>query len=168
MFEVFRQRVERKSEIIVRRVRVDRSPSPQQVLDSLEDYEQAKCGKDDVATMPRGEGEEVDVVFFSAHRQLDDDELEREYERQGIVPDPYAQAQVNADDHGFVVSHSNATHWLGPDGKWRCLLTSTTIPSRFNWVTVKKSEDDKSSKYGDFWWYGGVRKVNPGQVHLGQ
>ena len=62
MFEVFRARIERRSNIIVRRVTVNRNRSQQETIEATgrAQYTDRKV----VDAMPKGEGDEVEVVFF--------------------------------------------------------------------------------------------------------
>src|SRR3990167_9713395 len=72
------------------KVRVDRTCSPQQMLDAL-GYEQLIGGHVVLDEMPRGEGEEVDIHLFSPGRDIaNDDDREIEYARRGLKSaDPF-------------------------------------------------------------------------------
>ncbi|MFH1866966.1 MAG: hypothetical protein ABIJ81_02695 [Patescibacteria group bacterium] len=150
MFETLRKRVEARSGMIVRRVKVNRKQSPKQAIDATG---RVKYINDDVLANMPGEGaEEVDVYFFNLRKNVSVDDLDREYERRGLAPDPYAQAQVNADDPAFADAHPNATQW---DNKNRhasysafCRLDVERI------VSVSRG----GNGWSDRWWFGGVRK----------
>src|SRR3989344_5628783 len=62
MFTPFRERAEVLSNLIVRKVKVNRLLTPQQALDATgrKQYTNRKV----VDAMPRGEGDETEVVFF--------------------------------------------------------------------------------------------------------
>ena len=151
LFGVFQRRVEAVSSMIVRHVKVDRTRSPEQVIDATAraKYIDGKV----ISTMPRGEGEEKKVFFFKVSRFISDDDLEKEYDLRGLRPDPYAQAKVNEDDPSFADTHPNGTHWKDADGRW-------------NFATFSRWDDDRrhvdvyrrGHAWRDFWWFGGVCK----------
>ncbi len=122
-FAVFRRRVEAVSNMIVRRVKVNRSRTPQQMLDATgrRQYTDRKV----VDAMPRGDGEEVEVCFFkpdaSAYQDglMSDEEMERQCELRGMESaDPYSLAAVNEADPAFADQMPNATHWKDANGNW--------------------------------------------------
>src|SRR3989344_2102144 len=122
---VVRKYAEAESNLIIRSAKVDRTRTPQQVLDATgrKQYTDRKA----VDSMPRGEGEEVEVGFFKLDLSargglISDDDLEKEFEFRGIKPDPYAVAAVNAADPAFADTHPNGTHWKDAQGKW-CFAT---------------------------------------------
>lgn len=139
------------TEMISKCVRVDRNQTPQEALDATK-----RCQYTDkkvVESMPKGEGEEVEVFFFWVCRLISNDDLPKEYDRRGLVPDPYAQIAVNEADPAFADDHPNATHWKDSCGKWcysafrrwfddeRCVYVFRFV---FDW-------------FGG-WWFAGVRK----------
>lgn len=148
---VLRTRVEHVSNMIVRRTKVDRSLSPEAVLDATgrNKYTDKKV----VKSMPKGEGDEVDVYFFKVSRFISDEDLEKEYALRGLVPaDPYSQAAVNRDDPAFADEHPNGTHWKDADGKW-CFFAC------FRWDGERCVHvDRRGSGWGDGWWFAGLRK----------
>jgi len=109
MFEALRRRVERRSEIIVRHFKVDRTKSPLYLLDATRRVQYVN--KDVLATMPTDGPEEGDLVFFPTKRFLPVREVAAEFESRGLVPDPIAQFQVNIDDPTFADGHPNGTQW---------------------------------------------------------
>ena len=107
----------------VRTVRVDRTRTPQEVLDAT-DMAQYVNGAI-VANMPRGEGEEVEVIFFKPSNYffrnglIRDEDLEKAYDLVGLYPaDAYSLCAVNAADPTFSEECPNGTHWKDADGKW--------------------------------------------------
>lgn len=156
MVTVVRKFVEAKAKEIVRRVKVDRSLEPQAMLDALgrNQYTDKKV----VATMPRGEGEEVDVVFFKPEPEeytrpgfMSDQDLDKCLERRDLTLDPYAQVQVNKEDPAFADERPNGTHWKYGD----CYHFATF----YGWrggrdVDVYRHGD----RWSDDWWFAGVRK----------
>ena len=156
MFEALRKRVEACSGMIVRHAKVNRKQSPVQVIDATG---RVKYVNDDVLANMPGEGaEEVDMYFFKLGKYVAVDELDREYERRGLTPDPYAQAQVNADDHAFADEHPNGGQWR--DSKGRACYIAFSLSGDERRVRVDRNDDG----WGDYWWFGGVRKSRtPGQ-----
>lgn len=109
MVAVFRKHVEAQSDIIVRRVRVDRTRTPQEAIDATDRNKYL----DDhvVATMPQGEGDEVDVYFVPTKRYVPVAEVPAFLTQYGLVPDPRAQAAVNEEDPAFSDEHPNGSQW---------------------------------------------------------
>ncbi|MCK9580534.1 MAG: hypothetical protein M0Q92_08800 [Methanoregula sp.] len=152
--EVFRKRVEATSNLIVRHVKVDRSSSSQQAIEVTGRVQYTD--KSVVATMPRGEGEEVDVFFFNPRPEaydgngwLSDEALKREFEFYGLKPDPRAQARVNADDPAFADKHPNGTHWKDGNDRWCFAAFDHGIDGRR--LRVGRHRDD----WRGAWWFGG-------------
>lgn len=154
---VFRRRVEVLSHLIVRHVNnVDRSSAPQEVLDAT--GRKQYTDSDVVNSMPKGEGEKTEVVFFKLDLSerggyISDDDLEKEYELRGLKSaDPYSLAKVNEDDPAFGDEKPNGTHWKNADGKW-CFATFSRWRDGRE-VRVNRSDDDWVVN----WWFAGVRK----------
>lgn len=153
-FEDLRARVERRSKMIVRRVRINRSLSPMQLVDASK---RVKYVNEDVLdTMPRKstEGEEeVDMYFFNEGRYLSVDEQEKVLAEYGLEHDYAAQCQVNIDDPAFADEHPNGMQWR--DSKNRPFF-----------VAFGRGFDDErdvgcdrsGGGWGVSWWFGGVRK----------
>ena len=155
MLAAIRKRVEGVSNLIVRRVAVDRTRTPQEVLDATgrKQYVDRKM----VDSMPRGKGEETDVYFFKPRPEayssgglISDDRLEAEFEFHGLKPDPYAQAAVNEADPVFADGHPNGTHWKNADGKWYYVAFYRWYGGRG--VDVGQGGDG----WGGGWWFAGV------------
>lgn len=107
--ELLCARVEAVSEFIVRLAKVKRGRTPRKALEATGRI----CNLDDRAleSMPPGEGDEVWVHFFRIGRRINHSELEKEFGLRGLKPDPYAQAQIHADDPSFADGRPNATYW---------------------------------------------------------
>lgn len=145
-----RRRVEAISEMIVRRVKVDRSRTPQQILDATGRKQYTNC--EVVKNILRGEGEEMDVYFFKIGRWVSPVELEKEYESCGFKADPYAQAQVNIDDKVFADQYPNGTHWKDADGRW-CFAAFS------RWSGERRVYVYRCARgWIGYWWFAGVRK----------
>ncbi|MBU4480154.1 hypothetical protein KKG48_01780 [Patescibacteria group bacterium] len=131
-------------------VRVDRSLTPQQILD--ETGRKQYVNSDVVACMPRGKGDEVEVIFFKHGCFISDDDLEKEYERQGFVhADPYSLSAVNRGDPAFADEHSNCTHWKDSSGKW-CYATFYRWDVERHVIVVRHV-----NAWRDGWWFAGLR-----------
>lgn len=148
-----RERVEARSNIIIRHAKVDRKLTPQQMLDATDRDQYSH--KDFVAStnMPAGEGEEVDVYFFKVDRDSSGAELEEEYTIRGLKPDPYAQGRINTDDPTFADEHPNVCYWQDADGNWCFLMFCWHDGVRL--VRICRSDGDLSRRN---WFAGVVRK----------
>jgi hypothetical protein len=117
MFETLLNKVELLTVMIVRKTNVNRDQTPATLVAATGrvPYLNDKV----LETMPRlGEGnEEVDVYFFKVGKYVKVGDLDHEYEIRGLVPDHYAQAQVNTDDPTFAKEHPNCSQWDCEDGK---------------------------------------------------
>ena len=154
MFEALRTRVERRAKIITRRVKVNRDQTPEQIVNATgrKQYVNAEV----LSTMPRqGAGiEEVDVYFFNVGKYLSIAEQEKVLAERGLVPDYYAQVQVNIDDPLFADEHPNGAQWDNKDGK------------AASFVTFSRWDDGRGvdvirggGGWNDDWWLAGVRKT---------
>lgn len=154
LVSVVRKRVETISNIIVHRVRVDRTRTPQQVLGATGRRQYANPNV--VANMPgRGDGiEELDVCFFPLHRFASDDEVEETYKLHGLerLADSYALAQVNVDDPSFADTHPNVTHWKDANGNW-CYAAFG------RWGGERSVDVDRNALgWNAHWWFAALRK----------
>ena len=96
------------NELLIRRVHVNRTRSLQEALDATgrDQYVSKWAAK----SMPKGDGEKVDVIFFKLGRIIKSREFEQGYTVRGLIPaDPYSLAQVNANEPTFADNHPNAT-----------------------------------------------------------
>jgi hypothetical protein len=151
MFQTLRARVERRLNMIVRKVTVDRNRTPEEVLKATGRKQYVTDSV--VSAMPKGEGDEVEVYFFKLGRFVSDADLDKEYELRGLKPaDTYSQAAVNEADPAFGDEHPNATHWKDADGKWCFSTFYGWYDERF--VNVGRSGSD----WSDDWWFAGLRK----------
>lgn len=122
------QRIIDESKYIIRRVRVDRNQPPQEVLDATGRVQ--SIDSDVVESMPRGDGDEVEVILFQPEPWeytrpgfMSDDDLEKCFERRSFIPaDPYSIAGLNRDDLAFADENPHITHWKDADGDW-CYAT---------------------------------------------
>ena len=147
---MFRARVERRANMIVRHVRVNRTHSAREAINAT--GRKKYLDNNVVDSMPRGEGDEADVYFFKESRTISNDDLAKKYESLGFKPDPYAQAAVNEADPAFADDHPNGSQWKDADGNW-------CFAAFYRWnderhVNVNRHDYD----WGDGWWFAGVRK----------
>ena len=157
---LIRKRVEARSNMIVRSVKVDRTRTPKKVLDATG---RTQYVSDDVVkAMPKGEGEEVEVIFFKPAKEfykngvISDADLEKAYALVGLVPaDVYSQAAVNEADPAFADEHPNGTHWKDKGDNW-CFATFGRWSADARFVYVRRL----GSGWSDIWWFAGLRKKN--------
>jgi hypothetical protein len=151
MYDTFCAHVEKFANMISRRVKVNRNHSPEEMLNST--GRKQYTDHDVVKRMPKGEGEEVDVIFFKLGRYVTNYELEKEYELRGLKPaDPYSLGAVNEADPAFADSHLNGTQWKDALGKWCYIAFRRWRDGPF--VRVVRHDDG----WGDRWWFAGLRK----------
>ena len=156
LVEVIRKRVEGQSNLIVRRVTVNRNRTPKQVLDATG---RSKYVTDSVVdAMPHGEGDEVEVVFFKPdltkrNGYISDADLDKEYELRGLKPaDPYSVSAVNEADPAFADDKPHGTHWKDSSEKW-CFATFV------RWNDERSVHVFRSGHgWHDYWWFAGLRK----------
>lgn len=158
MFAPFRERAEAVSNpIVVRKVKVNRSCSPQEAIEATGrvQYTDRKV----VDAMPKGEGDEVEVVFFKPRPEeytrpgfISDDDLEKAIVVRGLTNDPVAVAAVNESDPAFANKKPHASHWKDSDGNW-CYATFSRWGDGREGVGVVRYDDG----WGDGWWFAGVR-----------
>jgi hypothetical protein len=150
MFETLRRRVEARSKMIVRRVRVDRTLTPQQAIDATGRTQYVNA--DVLATMPVGEGDWVDVYLFPLEKDTSPADVDKIIADRGLVPDPRALAKVNQEDPEFAKDHRNGAQWRDSEGRACCAAFR-------EWSDGGRSVD--VGRVGDWrggWLVGGVRK----------
>jgi len=156
LFAPFLERAEALSNLIFRRVTVDRSRSPQEALNATGHTQYTD--RTVVDAMPKGDCDEVLVVFFKpdlSNRNgfISDDDLEKEFELRGLKPaDPYSLAAVNEADTAFSDEHPHGTHWKDSDGNWCCATFGRWSDERRMGVYHYVID------WNDDWWFAGIRK----------
>jgi len=151
LLAVLRRRIEALSDLIVRRVTVNRSRTLQKAIDATG---RKKYLKDEVvASAPGGMGEEVELFFFKVGRYLTDVELKKEFDSRDLVPaDPHSLSAANEADPAFADDHPNGCHWQDADGKW-CFA----VFDRWNGERCVSVHRNRNG-WLDSWWCVGVRK----------
>jgi hypothetical protein len=159
MFTVFREQVEAGSKMIVRLVKgVNRSQEPQPMLDATGRVQYTD--KTVVESMPRGEGEKKEVIFFQPRQEayrngvISGEALDKEYEFVGLKPvDPYSLCKVNTDDPAFADTCPNATHWKDANDKW-CYIAFNRWGGGKRYVGVNRNDNG----WRGSWQFAGVRE----------
>lgn len=130
-FVALRTRVERRMNMIVRRVTVNRASTPDQVIDATGRI-RGYIEPDVLATMPGlgGEIEVVEACFFDLDYNPMPEELDRELALRHLTPDPAALALVNTDDPAFADERSNATQWRDVEGRACCVIFDRWVGGR--------------------------------------
>ena len=107
---------EARSHTLGHRFHIDRSVHPDDRLRAI------KCYRDgwfdyhvDLSTMPRGEGDEVELFFFYLKEVRGIVQLEQEYALRGLKPDPYAQLVWNLERNG--PTGWNRMYWRRENGR---------------------------------------------------
>ncbi len=150
--------VDTESNMIIRRVKADRTKSPQEALDATGRWQYTDAAV--VAEMPKGESDEGEVYFFKPRPEaydknglISDGSLEKEFEFHGLKPcDPCKLSKINADDPAFADERPNGTHWKDANGKWCFAAFDRWCGERR--VNVYRDDDD----WDDCWWFAGLRK----------
>jgi hypothetical protein len=144
--------------LIIRKVKVDRTRTSQQALDATG---RRQCtDKSVVEAMPRGEGDEVEVIFFKPRPEeytrpgwMSDDDLEKALDRRNLkAAPPDDVAGVDAADPAFADEKPHGTHWKDAKGNW-CYAAFRRWSSQRR---VGVGRDDVG--WGDYWWFAGSRK----------
>jgi len=142
---------------ITRRATVNRDRTPQEAIEATGRVQY--INHEVVDSMPRGEGAEVEVVFFKPEEweytgpaYMSDDDLEKALERRNLKDDPMAVLAVNEADPTFADDKPHGIHWKDKDseGKWYCAEFGYWHGER----GVSGSCD--SCGWSDAWWFPGV------------
>lgn len=138
---------------IVRKVKVDRSKTPQQQLAAVNGRQEVD--PEVLKTLPAGSNngiEEVEVHLFSLKKDMSPAQLDQEYERLGLVQDHYAQIAVNIEDPDFVEQHTNVAYW-DRDGKVVSALIFSQSDQGRSVVCIRGE-----TYWGKGVWFAGVKK----------
>ena len=115
MFAVVRKYADRLVNMFSRVVSVDRTRSSQAALDAT--GRRQYTDKAVVASMPRGEGDEVTMRYFDLDYDPTPTQLQAEYDKRNLKADPIAQAADNAANPSFTDDRPNGCQWdLREDG----------------------------------------------------
>lgn len=114
MFELVRKRIEAHSDLVVRRVSVNRTEPLEQLLKriktaNLSDF----IDEDTFFTIPK-EGpvyEEIDLFFLPMKYDMTMSNAKDLLEEYGLVLDPFAQTQFYLQDPAFAREYRHTTSW---------------------------------------------------------
>lgn len=150
------------SDLIVRRVRVNRNRTSGEALGAtgalIWDKENV------VVTMPRGEGDEVEVVFFRLELEpgRSGDDLDKEFASRDLVTaDPFAVMAINEVDPNFHADHSHSTFWRDANGDWCTLMFGSYLSEPYALIGGREFHASASRGrmgWGGNHWYAGQRK----------
>ena len=155
-FAVFRHRVEAICNTFVRTVRVNRTQTAKEALDATgrEQY----VARFVVNTMPKGEGDDVELVFFKPDMLerndfISSDDLAKEYKQRRLRPaDPFSVIALNEADPTLADEKCHATLWKNVDGDW-CYI----VFSQFEGVREVAVDLDEAGWTANCWFVG-IRK----------
>ncbi|MSU44863.1 hypothetical protein EXS45_01635, partial [Candidatus Nomurabacteria bacterium] len=92
MFDVLYRHIERRSEMVIRHVKVDRTKTGEQLITALNCKEFVDI--EVLATMPTQGKKEENLYFFPVKQIIQVGDYVKEFESRGLVPDPYAQMKA--------------------------------------------------------------------------
>lgn len=126
--------------------------STKKAIKAMETFGTLYCDEKVLAEMPGKQKGKLE--FFTLGKYVFDDELEKEYQKRGLVPaDPYSLAEYHQKNPKFYdEKRFTATHWKNADGKWCYAAFRRWDDVRS--VVVGRDDDD----WSDGWWFGGVRE----------
>ena len=136
---------------IIRKVKVNQGRTFQQLLEATGRTQ--NVDQEVVASAPRPQHEDEEVIFVLFGRYLSDDALDVECDKLGLeLIDPITLSRANIDDPAFSDEYSNATHWKDSNGRWCYSAFGRWFDERY--VLVNRSDNDWLGS----WWFGCVRK----------
>lgn len=149
-----RNRVEAISDMIVRRLTVNRSRSVPEMLDLMG---RIQHGEGALETMPVGYETDLEIVFFKPEAGLDAERLMKCFDDRGLKPvDGMALMQFNAEDPLFAFDHPHGTIWQDANERWHHLVFY-----RYRDRNHVATYVNNGPSAGDgCWWLAGVRKTS--------
>ncbi len=139
-------------------VKVNRKHTPEEAIEATGFMQYTEHSV--VDAMPRGEGDEVELVFLEPNQEeytrqgyISNDDLDKVYKTHGLEPDPFALAAFNEANPNFANTKPNITHWKGVNGKQCC--------AAFDYWGGKHGVHVREQEHGlhGHWLLAGVRKV---------
>lgn len=134
MFAPFRERAEAVSNLIVRKVKVNRSRSLNEAFGAADCtwYVDREVGLDFdlqvIGSMPKALADNVEILFFRLDNNVSYDSLEKELELHNLkFADPYSIAAVNEADYDFLYDNPHSTQWKDARGNWYYVTFSRGI-----------------------------------------
>ena len=150
-FAVTREHIERFMRMIIRHVCVDRTRTPEQVIDDTGRV-RGYIEQDVLDSMPMSGKVEDDAHFFDLDYDATPKELDLEYDKHGLKPDPVAVAQAMADDPAFADERPVAVQWRDGEGRACYAVFDRWCDERGVGVGRRGSHWDRDDRFG------GVRK----------
>ncbi len=151
---------EMKPAIYICRTKVNRIRTPKEAIDATGRFQYTNHKV--VQGMPRGEGNEVDVVVFNLEAWeytkpgfISEDDLEKAYNRRGLKNDPMALVAANEDDLSLADKMPHGTHWKDANGYWCCITFDISGGER----GVGVYRDGRG--WDGRWFFAGSREVIP-------
>ncbi len=146
--ETFAQMIAAGTMIVHPGVKVNRNRSPEEAIGAT-GRKQHVLSDSALATMPRGQGEVVDLYYMKREGFTSDNKWEQYLKELRLAPDPYAQAADNEANPCFADEHPNGTHWKNSEGEWYLVSFNRWHGERG--VLVRRSDLD----WLDDLWFGG-------------
>jgi hypothetical protein len=111
---------------VLRRVTVERSRTPQQVLDATKAFQNV-CPEVLKGMPGSGEGRErVEILLFKLGFSIRDEGLEKRLKKLNFkAADAYELAALNEADPDLARRYPNVTHWKDSKGRWCWIGFST-------------------------------------------
>lgn len=133
------------------KVTINRKQSIQKMLEATNRIQYIE--KDVLATFPKYKTKTVELEFFKLDKYITCQELQDEFDKRGLIPDPQALLQLAVDNQGFLDEEKYVvTQWKDNDGKW-CYTAFTRWDDERD-VFVSR----RGNGWYDDWWFAGVRK----------
>lgn len=161
-----RSETEKIATVFTRRIKVDRSLSFEEAFHiKLGGFNRWDIDKKVVASMPRGIGEKVEVIFFPYSYHIADRELSKEYKKRNLRPvDPYSLAAVNKVYPYLFEHRRNGTHWRDKKGGWyfasfEAIWHGSGFGGGYSDCLISIGCHNERWDGGkEEWWFAGVRK----------
>lgn len=154
-FDVFRDLVEKREYESTFTQRVVRGRLPEEVLKATgRTIVNDPFCKDAAKTMPSGNGDNVELVFFTFGVDASYWDVYRECESRNLISDPVALADFIAENNDFADLGPVGCQWLSDAKLYQCLFYNDSKGKRF--VEVSQSFGD--GVYGEEFRFAGVRK----------
>lgn len=144
------RQAELRGDCVVFRVQVNRKLRPWQLVDSLGSTRERLVEMRLVDTLPRGEGDVVNVHFFQKQRKMRTHDLAAEFQQRNLKPDPYAQATIKLVDPAFVSAHPNVAAWKNGPDEWCYFGLGSRDPEMRTMLCLGPAS------FGPKWWFAGV------------
>lgn len=150
-FNLFRERVEAQSGLLIREVVVDLSLIGMAAIDATKSIKYII--ESVVTSMPRATAATNRLHFFQTGRYTSVAELEAEADKRGLtLVDPHTLAAFNAANPEFADTRPNVTQWKDQKGNFCYALFYGSRGER----RVRVYRHDHGWDHG--WWFAGVSK----------